>query len=240
MRDAWPWDKESRPPWYRLRMTIVVGIDLAGAPAYGAKRFGVVGLAALRLDGEEVVALEVTSGRLDDDAVLAFVRRHGASVVAIDAPLSLPRGRCCADRSCACARFGIVREAERELVRRGHRPYWTLLPSMVPLTLRGIALRRALEAEGRRVIEVFPGAVRDIVGVTRGDDRALVQALRRTGVRRLLAGLGRDAVDAVAAAWVAARYAQGECRAVGPADEGQVWLPKRPTAADGARRRPGR
>ncbi|HXK33770.1 MAG TPA: hypothetical protein VNM91_07160, partial [Dehalococcoidia bacterium] len=201
-------------------MTTVAGIDLAGAPAYGVKRFGIVGLAALRVERDGIAALEVTAGRLDDESVLAFVRRHGAAVVAIDAPLSLPRGRCCANRSCACARFGIVREAERELVQRGHRPYWTLLPSMVPLTLRGMALRRRLEADGRRVIEVFPGAVRDIVGAGRSHDRALAQALRRAGVRRLPAGLGRDALDALAAAWVAARYVQGACDAVGPADEG--------------------
>ncbi|HXH81700.1 MAG TPA: hypothetical protein VNN07_02095 [Candidatus Tectomicrobia bacterium] len=220
-------------------MTMVVGIDLAGAPAYGAKRPGVVGLAAVRPHIRGLRAVEVTAGRLDDDAILAFVRRHDAHVVAIDAPLSLPRGRCCADPGCACARFGIVREAERELVRRGHRPYWTLLPSMVPLTLRGVALRRVLEAEGRRVVEVFPGAVRDLLAVSRADDRELVRTLRKLGLRGLPDGMPRDAVDAVAAAWVGALCAQGACEAVGSPDEGQIWLPN-VTAVSAARRRRAR
>ncbi len=220
-------------------MTTVVGVDLAGAPAYGAKRPGVVGLAAVRARLRGLRVVEVTAGRLDDDAVLAFVRRHDARVIAIDAPLSLPRGRCCANPACACARFGIVREAERELVRRGHRPYWTLLPSMVPLTLRGVALRRRLEAEGRRVVEVFPGAVRDVLAVSRADDRELVRTLRGLGLRGLPDGLPRDAVDAVAAAWVGALRLRGACEAVGSPDEGQIWLPN-VTAANAARKRRAR
>lgn len=225
--------------WYRLPVTVVVGIDLAGAPAYGARRFGVVGFAAVRPLPDGARVLEVAAGRFGDDAVLAFVRRRHAHIVAIDAPLSLPRGRCCASPACACARFGIVREAERELVRRGHRPYWTLLPSMAPLTLRGVAFRRTLEAEGRRVIEVFPGAVRDALGVVRNDDGGLVRALRAQGLRGAPEALPRDAVDAVAAAWVGVLYTRGACVAVGPPEEGQVWLPA-VSGAHGARRRRGR
>jgi predicted nuclease with RNAse H fold len=228
MRDARRWDKERARSWYGLCMVAVVGIDLAGAPPYGAKRFGVVGLAALRLDGDAIAAVEVTSGRLGDGAILDFVRRHDARAVAIDAPLSLPRGRCCADPACGCARFGIVREAERDLVRRGYRPYWTLLPSMTPLTLRGIALRRVLEQEGREVIEVFPGAVRNALGVGRRDDAGLLRALRRAGLRGVRGAPRRDTIDALAAAWVAALYTQGACEAIGPPDEGQIWLPLPP------------
>lgn len=220
-------------------MTVVVGIDLAGAPAYGAKRLGVVGLAAVRPLPGGARVLQVAAGRFDDDTILAFVRRRRARVVAIDAPLSLPRGRCCASQACACARFGIVREADRELAQRGHRPYWTLLPSMAPLTLRGVALRRTLEAEGRRVIEVFPGAVRDALYVTRNDDPALVRALRAWGLQGVREPLTRDAVDAIAAAWVAVLHTRGACVAVGPPDEGQVWLPAL-SGAPGGRRRRGR
>lgn len=221
-------------------MTTVAGIDLAGAPPYGAKRFGVTGLAAVRLAGSRWTALEAAAARWDDDAILAFVRRYDAGVVAIDAPLSLPRGRCCADPACACARFGIVRDADRELLRRGHRPYWTLLPSMVPITLRGIALRGALEAEGREVVEVFPGAVRDALSLHRSDDAGLARELRRAGLRRIAGELPRDALDALAAAWVAALYVRGQCEAVGLPDEGQVWLPRAAIAAGAARRRRAR
>lgn len=221
-------------------MTVVAGIDLAGAPSYGTKRFGVVGLAALRLGDAETWVIAVVAARLDDDAMLEFVRRHDAEIVAIDAPLSLPRGRCCADPGCACSRYGLVRDADRALARRGYRPYWTLLPSMVPLTLRGIALRRRLEADGRVVIETFPSAVRRLLGVARGDDVGLARALRRAGLRSLPRAARRDAVDALAAAYVAACYARGAAEPVGPPDEGQVWLPGLASVGGAARRRRAR
>ena len=100
-------------------------------------------------------------------------------VVAIDSPLALPKGRCCADLSCACAVHGIVRAADRAVSRMGYRPFWTLLPSMVNLTLRSIRLRETLESSGIKVIEVYPGAAQDRLGLPRkqrGED-ALLQGL---------------------------------------------------------------
>ncbi len=72
----------------------VVGVDLAGAPEYGAKRYGRVGLAALD-GGVRLVA--VTAGRLAEADLVAFVETHRPAVVAVDSPLALPAGRCCAD-----------------------------------------------------------------------------------------------------------------------------------------------
>jgi predicted nuclease with RNAse H fold len=203
-------------PGTSLRRPNVAGIDLASAPQYGAKRFNRVGLAALAPD---LAVLRLEAGPYDDDRIAAFVVETKAQVVAIDAPLSLPAGRCCADDSCPCARFGRVRAIDRACFALGLRPFPALIPSMRGLTLRGIALKRRFEdlPAGRRghgltIIEVFPGAVQDMLRLPR----------KQVGLRRLLAGLHRlglrdfgdvrpdgDQLDALTAAYMAHLYRQG-------------------------------
>ena len=61
----------------------------------------------------------------------------------------------------------------------GYHPFWTLLPSMVNLTLRSIRLRETLESMGVKVIEVYPGAAQDRLGLPRkqrGEDALLAWA----------------------------------------------------------------
>ncbi len=203
----------------------VAGIDLASAPEYGAVRYNRVGLAALAPD---LAVLRLEAGPFDDDRIAAFVADAEARVVAIDAPLSLPAGRCCADDSCPCARFGRVRAIDRAMARMGFRPYWPLIPSMKALTLRGIALKRRFEALGLIVIEVFPGAVQDMLRLPR----------KQASLRRLLAGLRRlglrgfdnerpdgDQLDALTAAYMAHLYRQGRYWAMAAPGETPLILP---------------
>ena len=191
------------------RRPTVAGVDLASAPEYGAKRYNRVGLAALAAD---LTVLRLESGPCDDDRIVAFVTETEARVVAVDAPLSLPAGRCCADDSCRCARFGRVRAIDRACFRMGLRPFPALIPSMRGLTLRGIALKRRLEGLGLSVIEVYPGAVQDVLRLPR----------KQAGLPRLLAGLRRlgllgleglrpdgDQLDALTAAYAAHLYRRG-------------------------------
>ena len=217
----------------------VAGIDLASSPEYGAKRYNHVGLAALAPD---LNVLRLEAGPFDDDRIAAFVVDTKAQVVAIDAPLSLPAGRCCADDSCPCARFGRVRAIDRACFALGLRPFPALIPSMRGLTLRGIALkdrfqdlpahRRGLPA-GRRglsltVIEVFPGAVQDMLRLPR----------KQAGLRRLLAGLRRlglrdfgdvrpdgDQLDALTAAYMAHLYRRGRYWAMAAPGETPLIFP---------------
>ncbi len=202
-----------------------VGIDLASSPDYGATRYNRLGLAVL---SPELRLLHLEAGRLDDTRILSTVRDANADIVAIDAPLWLPAGRCCADERCPCARFGRVRLADRALAALGYRPYWPLMRSMRALTLRGIALRTRLEALGLQVIEVFPGAVQDVLGLPRKQRGllALREGLSLLGIRGLE---GRDAdgdeLDAVTAAYMAYLFRKRRYRAVGDPGEAQVILP---------------
>ncbi len=164
-----------------------------------------------------------------DEEILRAARETGPDVVAIDSPLALPTGRCCADSSCPCAVHGIVRGADREVARLGYHPFWTLMPSMVNLTLRSIGLKERMEAMGLKVIEVYPGAAQDRLGLPRKKAGAggLEQGLREMGIGFKEPGQKRvhDELDAITAAYVGLCYLRGRYQAVGPPDEVQIILP---------------
>jgi predicted nuclease with RNAse H fold len=201
----------------RSAVPMAVGIDLAASPEYGAKRYGRVGLAAL---DARLSVRELSAGPFTDDTIVDFVERHRPTVVAIDAPLSLPAE-------------GILRPVDRELTRRKLHPYPPLLPSMAAMTRRGCALRAMLSGRGCDVIEVFPGAAQDVLGIPRKKAglNELAAGLRRLGMAGLPAKPDGDALDAVTAAYVAQLYRRGRCEAIGPDDDVQVWVPMAIAAA---------
>jgi len=208
------------------------GIDLRSAPRYPT------GLALMSPDRR---CLDVRVVRSDEEIIEA-VHRADARVVAIDAPLGLPEGRDCADPACACVSAGIMREVDRIAAREGYRPFPTLLPSMVQLTLRGIALRERLQADGFEVIEVYPGLVQDVLGIPR--KRAGTDGLRRGLKRQGIIGLPRsrrlshDELDAVTCALTGQLYLAGLTEVMGPGIPVPLVLPDRTLRWDSPRSRP--
>ena len=101
---------------------ISLGIDPSGSER---RRSGL----AVLYDG--LVADSWTA--ITDEDILWTAEDVHPDVIAIDSPLALPKGRCCADSNCRCAVHGIVRDADRAVAKLGYHPYWTLLPSMVSL-----------------------------------------------------------------------------------------------------------
>lgn len=197
---------------------IALGLDPSGSER---KRSG---LALI----DESLSSESRIVKTDAD-ILQAIHDTQPDVVAIDSPLALPKGRCCADPSCPCAVHGIVRSADRAVSRMGYRPFWTLLPSMVNLTLRSIRLREILEADGVKVIEVYPGAAQDRLGLPRkqkGED-ALLEGLCGLGIRFTDDKTKRvhDELDAITAAYVGLCWLQDSYEAAGPPDEIQIILP---------------
>jgi predicted nuclease with RNAse H fold len=188
---------------------VAVGVDLRSAARYPT------GVAVLGTDWK----LRALKTVRTDDEIDAMVTRFSPAVIAIDAPLALPEGRCCADRGCECARFGILRAVDRECIAAGYRPFPTLLPSMVGLTLRGIALATRLLARGHRVVESYPGMTQDILGIPRkrtGLD-GLARGLRRAGVRGLPRArrVSHDELDAVTCALTGVLYLAGRTGTMG-------------------------
>ena len=213
-----------RPSDHERAAPLALGIDLRSGPRYPTGLAVIGGDRRLRL-------LETVR---TDEHIEAAVARFRPAVVAIDAPLGLPEGRCCADPACACARHGIMRAVDRACAAAGYRPFPALLPSMVGLTLRGIALSRRLMDAGERVIEVYPGMAQDVLGVPRkaqGVD-ALRRGLRRVGVR----GLPRkrtpthDELDAATCALVGVLHLEGATETMGPGTPAPLVLPRRASA----------
>ena len=172
-----------------------------------------------------------------DEEIFAAIERWRPELIAIDAPLGLPEGRCCTDQSCDCARFGIMREVDRVCAAAGYRPFPTLLPSMVRLTERGIALYEVLAADGHAVVEVYPGMVQDVLGIPRkrsGVD-LLRQGLKRAGVRGIprKRRVSHDELDAITCALVAQLHLAGGTETMGPGVPVPLILPERATVTIG-------
>lgn len=222
----------------------VCGVDLAAGR-------GVTEVAALDLpaeDGTPVFDLPRHRRVVTDEDILAALVAAGPRVIAIDAPLSLPR-------SVAAALGGGPSVATSPYTRAAERdPLWSSLgirPLPVSflggLTFRAVVLRARLRAAlpDAAIVETFPSATLALLGVRParwGTGRGAkttpaVRAETQRGLARWIAGvpdpaderldepLGADLLDALAAALVAGAYLRGASLAVGDASEGQIILP---------------
>jgi hypothetical protein len=128
----------------------IVGIDLAG------KQENPSGFCVL--EGKHPILKTLYS----DEDIIKCVKKVNPAVIAIDAPLSLPKGRCCLEKDCKCAVGGHFRQAEQDI-----RPYGRVLPltfrGMKMLTLRGIRLAKELKKDFE-VIETHPRTSQKMLG----------------------------------------------------------------------------
>lgn len=159
----------------------------------------------------------------NDDIVWQIIKAK-PGVIAIDAPLALPRGR----ESLARRNNIHLRECDRELLRMGIKFFPITLGPMRLLTERGVWLRKILEDKGLMVIETYPGAAQDILHIPRkgkGLDK-LAEGLSLAGVKGLDVTMNADELDAVTCALVGIMYLTGEYREIGDPDEMLMILPR--------------
>src|SRR5438876_3540430 len=183
---------------------LVVGIDLAGVEH---KNTGFC-----FFDGKEV---EVKILHTDRE-ILDEVRRHKPEVVAIDAPLALPKGRKSLEEN-----NGIhLRECDRELLKMKIKFFPVTLGPMRKLTERGMRLKSILEKEGNDVIETYPGAAQDLLKIPRKQVslKKLSMSLRGFGFK-LREGMDGDELDAVTCALVGKFYLENNFLALGSEEE---------------------
>jgi len=159
-----------------------------------------------------------------DNEILDKTLECASDVVAIDAPLALPRGR----ESLTKKSDIHLRECDRELLRMGIKFFPLTLGPMRMLTERGMRLRAELEKKGLTVIETYPGAAQDIPGIPRKGKglEKLAKGLNLAGVRGLDTGLTGDELDAVTCAFVGILYLRGKSRAIGDPAEMLMILPE--------------
>ncbi len=164
-----------------------------------------------------------------DDELISKTVSANPTVISIDSPLSLPKGRDCEDDACECRRYGITRECERILKKRGINVYPCLIKSMQKLTMRGIKLTKLFEEKGYEVIESYPGAAQDILGMPRKrvDLKQLEIDLTNLGIKLFSKSdiIVHDELDALTSALVGFLYLADSYEAIGNIDEGYLIIP---------------
>lgn len=165
----------------------------------------------------------------DDDEIVEQVLRAQPNLVSIDSPLCLPVGRTKVTDDDPERHLGIMRESERMLKRRGINVYPCLIPSMQRLTERGIRLAERIRSHGIPVIECYPGAAQDIMGIPRkgagkewlslGLDEFGIEGEFRT------ADLTHDELDAITCSLVGFFHLAGQTEALGGKGEEPMIVP---------------
>ena len=191
----------------------IVGIDLTGS----AKR--ATGWALM--DGASATTQSL---RTDEDLIAATMSAK-PDLVSIDSPLSLPEAY-------GNAGAPIYRKCELALKRMGISVFWCLLPTMEALTRRGIRLATVLRKQGLRVIESYPGAAQDILGIPRKGSslEELKWGLVRSGVAGPFATtkVTHDEVDAITSALVGLFYIADDYIGLGTSSEDYLIVPRSP------------
>lgn len=184
----------------------IIGIDLAG------KQDNPTGICVLNQDH---VILKTVYNNKD---IIDYVKKVNPTLIAIDAPLSLPKGRCCLEKDCKCAKFGHYRQAEREI-----HPYGRVLPltfrGMKILTLRGIKLARELK-EDFQLIETHPRTSQKQLGIN-----DIKEDL--SPIYKLPSDPTEHELDALLAAVTGYLYLKEECIKLGDPEEGIIVIPNK-------------
>jgi hypothetical protein len=161
-----------------------------------------------------------------DKEIMSETLKSKPKLVTIDAPLGLPKGRCCLDYECECKKYGYTRKAERDLLKIGIRIFPCAFAGMRKLTLRGIRLRKFFESKGLKVIETYPGSAQDMLGMPRkGKEPLLLQkALIKYGFRGEISKkkISHHELDAITSALVGKLYLEGKTLAFGIKEESQI------------------
>lgn len=183
-------------------MECFVGIDLAGHPK------NPTGWACLQ--GNSVETRELFS----DDEILFETFKARPTVVAIDAPLTLPIR-------------GVTRKADRDMHRHGYHVLPPLYPAMKALTYRGIGLAQKIRVECIEVIEVHPASTRRALSMPIRDWEEVQRIFVEIGVKVSEKPLTAHQIDAVTAALTAYLHIKGDEEKIGDNIEGYIIVPKK-------------
>jgi uncharacterized protein YprB with RNaseH-like and TPR domain/predicted nuclease with RNAse H fold len=195
----------------------IVGIDLTGSERRAT------GWALLEGCNASTLAL-----RTDEELIRETVAAK-PDLVSIDSPLSLPDGVTDCD---FVGSSPIYRKCELALKRMGISVFWCLLPTMKCLTRRGMLLAKELRARGLTVIESYPGAAQDLLGIPRKGSslEELKQGMGRIGITGsyLTERVTHDEVDAITSALVGLFFLADDYIALGTRTEDYLIVPRSP------------
>jgi predicted nuclease with RNAse H fold len=189
----------------------VAGVDLAGVPHRPS--------GCCLLERQKAMTTLLYS----DEEILDWVREENPDLIAIDAPLTLPPGRKSIDER----NNSHYRPCDRELRRRKIPFFPITLGPMRVLTRRGIKLRKILEGEGFRVVEIYPGGAQDVWSIPRARHSlsGLREGLRKRGITGLKKQCTDHELDAASGALVGYLFLQGKAEVYGDFESGAIIMP---------------
>ena len=187
-----------------LKTKVIIGIDLAGKPE------NPTGWAAWENKKVKASLLYM------DNQMLEAITQSKPEVIAVDAPFSLPKS-------------GILRKADREMIKNGYRVFPPRLPAMKTLTMRAMKLNRLIAEKGFKTIEVHPTSTCKALNIPLKDWEKIQTALTQIGLEGDLKvrTLTPHEVDAVIAALTAYLYMRNQTEALGDEEEGYIIVPKK-------------
>jgi len=187
-----------------LESKVIIGIDLAG------KEENPTGWALWKNKKVE------TSILYSDNEILREILQNNPTLIAIDAPFHLPK-------------TGLLRKADREMIKHGYRVFPPVLPAMKKLTLRAIRLNKRIVEYGYKAIEVHPTSTRKALSMPLKDWRKIQTVLTTIGLRGdlIMKKLTAHELDAVTAALTAYLHLKNQTETLGNAKEGYIIVPKR-------------
>jgi len=202
---------------YPLHDFVVMGIDLVSSESRES------GCCELR--GNKATTCRLKT----DDEIIEWATQAKPNLVSIDSPLSIPAGRTSFFDDDPHREFGIMRDCERTLKRRGVNVYPSLIPSMQKLTRRGMTLAEKLRSIGVPVIESYPGAAQDIMSIPRKQHGLdyLVMGLNEFGITGdfVHTEVSHDELDAITSAIVGLFFWTGMFEGLGNPQEEYLIIP---------------
>jgi len=187
-----------------LKNKTIIGIDLAG------KQENPTGGALWKNKNIETRLL------FTDNEILSQIISASPTIIAIDAPFSLPKQ-------------GLLRTADRKMIQQGYKVFPPKLSAMKKLTFRAETLNKLIAEKGYKTIEVHPTSTRKALGMPAKDYGKIQEIFKqmRLGGTLKTQKLTAHELDAVTAALTAHLHIKHETEAVGDAIEGYIIVPKK-------------
>ncbi|MEM3700381.1 MAG: DUF429 domain-containing protein [Candidatus Bathyarchaeia archaeon] len=187
-----------------MENSIIIGIDLAGS--------------SKNPTGWALWKNKIVKANLvyTDEEILKGILSHSPSIVAIDAPLRLPKE-------------GILRKADKEMIKRGYRVFPPGLPAMEKLTLRAIKINKLILEKKYKTVEVHPTSTRKALNMPLKEWKPIQTILESMGIKGDIKTrtLTSHEIDAITAALTAYLHLQKQTEAIGDEEEGFIIVPKK-------------
>jgi len=187
-----------------LTRHVIIGIDLAGKPQNPS------GWAVWKNKSVN------TSLVYTDNEIMEGITDNKPIIIAIDAPFHLPKE-------------GMLRKADREMIKEGYHVFPLRLPGMQKLTLRAMKLNKSIAKAGYKPVEVHPTSTRKALNIPTKDWGKIQTILEHIGfegdvrVRTLIS----HEIDAVTAALTAYLHLKNQTEALGDEEEGYIFVPEK-------------